>query len=137
MSGKRFVIKRGKEWSHGTVKVSADSLSNDLLSLRVNPKTGTIVSLRWKKSGPEFVDVSRGNGLNEYLYVGGTNPDSAQHLRNVHVRLKESGPLLGSYLVETDAPGCASYEAEIRLLSGDSRIPVTAHIPHLAAPAKH
>jgi hypothetical protein len=136
MSGKRFIVKRGRESGRGTVKISADSLSNELLSLRVNPKTGAIVSLRWKKSGPEFVDLSKGNGLNEYLYVAGTNPDSARRLSNVRVRVKESGPLLGSYLVEADAPGCASYEAEIRLVSGSSRIEIIDRIDKRAVREK-
>jgi alpha-mannosidase len=136
MSGKRFVIKRGKEWSRGTVRVSADSMSNDLLTLHLNPRTGTIESLRWKKSGPEFIDISRGSGLNDYLYVQGTNPDSALRVSNVRLKVKEAGPILGSLLVEADAPGCAGYEAEIRLVSGSSRIEIIDRICKLAVRGK-
>lgn len=128
MSASRFIVKRGKEWSRGTVKASGDSISNELVSLRVSRQTATIESLRWKKSGPEFVDISKGAGLNEYLYIRGANPDSARRLRNVRVRVKEAGPLLGSLLVEADAPGCTAYEAEIRLVSGSARIEIIDRI---------
>ena len=122
LSLKRYFIGKGKGLSRGNVEVSANSLSNGLLSLTVNPHTGSIENLRWTKK--QLVDSSKGLGLNEYLYVPGTNPDSARHVTKVSVKIKEHGPLFGSLLIEADAPGCDRYRAEMRLFSGISRIDI-------------
>ncbi len=120
MSFGRYFIGSGKAFARRGVEVSANSLSNGLLSLTVNRNTGSIDNLRWMKK--QFVDASK--GINEYLYVAGRNPDSARHLTNVSLRIKERGPLVGSLLIEADAPGCDWYRAEIRLFSGISRIDI-------------
>src|SRR2546426_11654591 len=92
MSFRRYFIGSGKAFARRGVEVSANSLSNGLLSLTVNRNTGSIDNLRSMKK--QLVDASK--GINEYLYVAGRNPDSARHLTNVSVRIKERGPLVGS-----------------------------------------
>jgi alpha-mannosidase len=97
-------------------------LENDFLIVSVNRQTGGIDSLKWKRNGLELVDGTRGGGLNQYLYVLGTDPAKAQPVSNVRVRVKEQGNLVVSLLVEADAPGAKRYSSEIRLVEGIDRV---------------
>ena len=120
LSFRRYFIGSGKAFAGAGVEVSANSLTNGLLSVTVNGHTGLIENLRWMKK--QLADSSK--GINEYLYVPGRNADSARHLANVSVNMKEHGALFGSLRIEADAPGCDRYAAEIRLFSSIPRVDI-------------
>ena len=124
LSAKRFFIKKGKAQQRGAAKAAATTLENELIFLSVDEHTGAINNLRWKKSGVEFVNGATGLGLNQYLYVAGKNPEHAQRLQNVTVKIKESGNLVAALLIEAQAPGCKRFASEIRLVAGWDRIDI-------------
>jgi len=134
-SSEELVVTPGNPDRRGSAKVTGNALDNDFLSLSINPQTGAIASLKWKKNGVELVDAARG-GLDEYLYVPGTGSRKAQGISNVHVRAKEQGDLVVSFLVEGDAPGAKHYSSEIRLVEGIDRVDVIANIDKLAVRQK-
>ena len=134
-SSEELVVTPGKAGSHGSAKITGNALENDFLSLSINPQTGAIASLKWKKNGMELVDAVRG-GLDEYVYVPGTDSRKAEKLSNVHVRAKEQGELLVSLLVEGDAPGAKHYSSEIRLVEGINRVDLITNIDKLAVRQK-
>jgi hypothetical protein len=136
LSAARFFVKKGRADNRGEARASANGLENNLISLSVNSQTGTIASLRWKTSGAQLVDESTGFGLNQYLYVPGKNPDGAQRVTNVKVRIKEQGNLVASLLVEAEAPGCKRYASEIRLIDGIGRVDIANEIDKLAVREK-
>lgn len=127
-SSKRFFVKRGPAFGHSFASVRGTTIESDSVVLTVDPQTGAIASLKSKQSGVEFVDRSHGLGLGQYLYVAGTDSSQAQSLSNVKVRVKEQGNLITSLLIEGDAPGAKHYSAEIRLISGLSRIDLVTNI---------
>ena len=57
-------------------------------------------------------------GLNDYLYVAGRKPDAPQRNGAPRISVKESGPLVASLLIESDAPGCNALTREVRLVAG-------------------
>jgi hypothetical protein len=122
---KDYQLRPGKPTNNGSARVSGDTVENDVLSVSVSPRTGAIDHLLWKKNGVEFVDTSKEAGLNSYIYVPGTNPDSALHLSNVKVHAGETGGLVASLIVEGDAPGCKRFSYEIRLIDGIERVDIT------------
>jgi alpha-mannosidase len=132
-SCEELVVTSGNAGRGDSAKVTGIALDNDFLSLSINPQTGAIASL--KKNGVELVDAARG-GLDEYLYVPGTDSRKAQGISNVHVRAKEQGDLVVSLLVEGDAPGAKHYSSEIRLVEGIDRVDVIANIDKLAVRQK-
>jgi len=134
-SSEELVVAAGKPDSRDSAKVTGNALENDFLSLSINPQTGTIASLKWKKNEVQLVDAARG-GLDEYLYVPGTDPRKARRISNVHVRTKEQGGLVVSFLVEGDAPGAKHYSSEIRLVEGIDRVDVITNIDKLAVREK-
>jgi len=122
LSAERLLIKKGEAYSEGTLRVQGTTLENEFIVLSVNPETGTIDNLKLKSKDIGLVESAQSGGLNEYLYVLGTDPKKAQRLSNVRVRVKEKGSLIGSLLIEADAPGAKRYSSEVRLAAGIDRV---------------
>ncbi len=123
-SARRFRVKKGSAPVKGSARVSGMTLGNDFLSVTLNEQSGAIQSLQLKKDGAQFVDTAQSLALNQYLYVRGKNPDSAQSLSNVKVKIGEQGGLLSSLIVDADAPGCKHYSSEIRIVDGIDRVDI-------------
>jgi len=131
-SAKGLMVEEGDAFSRSAAKVQQDALENDFISLSVNPQTGAVDTLKCKKNGMQFVDGTRGAGLNQYLYVLGRDPEKAQRVSNVRVKVKERGNLVVSLVVEADAPGARHYSSEIRVVEGIDRVDLITHIDKLA-----
>ncbi len=127
-SSKRLFVERGESHHRAGARIDRTELENEFITLTVNPQTGAIDSLKSKKNGSQLADVVRGVGLNQYLYVLGTDGEKAQRLSNVHVAIKERGDLVVSLLVQGDAPGARTYTSEIRLVEGINRVDLTTNI---------
>jgi alpha-mannosidase len=136
MTAKRLWIKKGRAYHRGAVKVMAYTVENDLLALAINPQTGAIEKFLWKPNRIQLADTSHGLGLNQYLYIPGKNPDDARSLKNIKIKIQESGPLVASLLIEAEAPGCKSYTSEVRVIDGISRVDIINTIDKLAVREK-
>ncbi len=111
-------------------------LENDDIALHVSGKSGAIDSLRWKNKNISLVDEHAAAGWGEYLYIPGTDPAKAQRLSDVHVRVKENGPLVVSLLIEGEAPGAKKYSSEVRLVAGLNRVDILTKFDKLAVREK-
>ena len=127
-SARRLIVQKGEAYSRGGAKAQENSLENEFLAVSVNPRTGAIDSMKWKKNGVQLVGGKLGAGLNQYLYVLGTDPEKAQPVSNVRVNVKEQGALVVSLLVEADAPGAKRYSSEIRLVAGINRLDLITNL---------
>lgn len=96
----------------------ADYIDNKIgfggMDLELDHNTGAIIRL--VANGRNYVDNSSLKGLNQYFYVKGRNPENLYGIENVKISLKENGPVIASFLVESDAPGCHSLSREIQLI---------------------
>ena len=135
-SAKRLFVEKGDAYGQPGTEVQGNTLENDFLTVSVNPQTGAVDTLRFKKNGLELVDGTQLAGLNEYLYVPGTDPGKAERIANVRVRVKEQGNLVVSLLVEGDAPGEKQYSAEIRLFAGIDRVDLITNLDKKAVREK-
>ncbi|MGA8865820.1 MAG: glycoside hydrolase family 38 C-terminal domain-containing protein [Candidatus Sulfotelmatobacter sp.] len=135
-SAQRLLVEKGTSYSRSKAKALGNALENDFIEASIDPQTGAIDNLKWKTNGVQLVDKTRGAGLNQYLYVLGTDPEKAQPLSNVRVRVKEPGPLVASLLVEADAPGAKRYSTEIRLIEGINRVDMITNIDKRAVREK-
>lgn len=130
-SAMRLFVEKGQAFSRNAAKIQPGAMENDFISVSVNSQTGAIDMLTWKERGVQLVDHSKRAGLNQYLYVLGTDPDKAQSLSNARVRVKEQGKLVVSMVVEADAPGAKHYSAEIRLIEGIDRLDLITNVDKL------
>ena len=130
-SAKRLFVEKGQAFSRNAARIGPNSLENEFISVSVNSQSGAIDTLNWKEKGIQLVDHERRTGLNQYLYVLGTDPDKAQSPSNVRVRVKEQGNLVVSLLVEAEAPGAKRYSTEIRLVEGVDRLDLITTIDKL------
>jgi hypothetical protein len=136
MSSLRITVKKGNATGEGSVRLSGNAVENDLLSVAINKTSGALDNFQWKRNGLRIVDLSRGAGLNEFLYVPGTDPSDAKRISNVRVSVKEKGKLVSSLLVEADAPGCKSYSYEVRVFDGIDRIDIINRVDKQAVRTK-
>lgn len=130
-SAKRLIVEKGQAFSRNTAKIEGNSLENDFLIVSVNAQSGVIESLTWKKKRIQLVDHAQRAGLNQYLYVLGTDAEKAQPVSNVRVRVKEQGSLVVSLIVEGQAPGAKKYSTEIRLVEGIDRLDLITNVDKL------
>jgi hypothetical protein len=132
----RLIIGQGTAFQRGGAIATEDSLENGDIALHVNGKSGAIDSLLWKGKNISLVDERAAAGLDEYLYIPGTDPARAQRLSGVRVRVKENGPLVVSLLIEGDAPGAKKYSSEVRLVAGLNRVDILTTFDKLAVREK-
>ena len=123
LAGRRYTIGTAHAHGGGHAQAEASALSTPAVTVKVDPVSGAIVSLR-RAGGPELCDMKAGVGLNRYYYVVGTKVKEAQPAGPAKVSVKESGPLVASLLVESEAPGCAKFSREIRVIDGLVRVDI-------------
>jgi hypothetical protein len=126
--GRRFTLAAGAANASGNAKAEGTTLAEAAITLRLDPQSGAIASLRANGANHEFVNASAKLGLNEYVYLPGGNVNDAQGNGPVKITVKESGGLVASLLVVSDAPGCNKLVREIRLVSGLDRVEIIDNI---------
>jgi hypothetical protein len=104
-SAVQFTVGKGEALAQGSAKVSGNALSNGIITLTIDEKTGAIASLRCKGIDGDLVGAE-GGGLNSYFYVEGRDPNEPKTNGTVKIRAVDKGPLVASLEVESDAPGC-------------------------------
>ncbi len=120
MGARRYTILPGKAHRAGAAKASGLRLSTGLLSLEVDERTGSIRSLRRSGIADDLVDLEKGAGLNDYLYIIGRDAgrNRASIEGPVEVTVEDEGPLVAALRVASKAPGCNRLIRTIRLVDG-------------------
>jgi len=125
ISAVRFNLKKQKAAKAIAASVQAKdfSLTNEYLTVTV-ASNGTIASIRHKDIPFELVDTADAYGFNEYWYTGkdAANPRSSS---NAVVNIKENGPLVASFVIESEAPGANRFSREIQVSAGVNRVDIT------------
>jgi alpha-mannosidase len=97
----------------GAMLTASNSALARWLTLRLDEQSGAIASLVY--GGHELVDTNSPTGLNDYFYLPGSDLQGLQRNGPVKISVKETGPLIASLVVESDAPGCRKLTREYRL----------------------
>ena len=122
-SVRQLFITSGKPSSEGSIKIQDDQIDNGLVSIIIDSKTGSIASLKSKENKEvNFVNGSSGYGLNDYLFLESDKINDIKKISQVKITVKENGPVVGSLLIESDAPGCNKLTREVRLLAGQEYV---------------
>lgn len=122
LGARRFRLEAGTPAYPVPFRITGHSISDESVTLQLNPITGSISRLSFSSPKVEFVDTTAFSGLNEYVYVEGLNPLEAVKSGKTVISLKENGPLVASFLVESEAPGCRSLKREVRIIHGLNQV---------------
>ena len=116
---RRYTFGEGEGLSAGEAWAKGNELGNGLLTVRINPDTGTIESAL-DKNGVEWVDTGPASGWNDYLYIIGrdASKNRSRPEGEVKITVEEPGPLVATLRVESSAPGCLSLTRRITLIDG-------------------
>ena len=99
------------------VTLSGTTLDNGRIRVEVDPLTGDIRSLTSAAlANREF--VREGAGLDAYLYVAGRDPSTAARAGTPAIRGIESGPLVATIEIVSDAPGASRLVRRVSLTAG-------------------
>lgn len=119
------------------VRSEPGKLAGGEISLGIDERTGAIRSMVWGEQRVELVDDTLWAGLNEYLYVPGTDPRTLIRDSAVIIRPGEHGPLVASVIVESKPAGSRTFRREIALTAGtDGRVAITDLIDKLPVRTK-
>ena len=131
----RFRISSGKshEPQH-PVSFKDGVLENGIIRARIDATTGNIVELTLNGSTHNLVDGSRGEAVNEYLFLEGKDLSKIATNGPVHIVVEEDGPLVASVRVESAAPGSMSLVRRIRLTAGADWIELANIVDKKQAP---
>jgi len=100
-------------------------LSNGIISLTVDPKTGSIQSL---SSNRDDYNYASGSGLNEYMYSG-TNLAGISRIESLDsLRIVHHGRVALILKAYSKAPGCNSLVQEYTLYSGLDRVDIKNYL---------
>jgi len=127
LSAERFTLKAStvlSKFSAASVEASSAMLTNDYLIVKIDQTTGAISSLKHKDVDEDLAAGKGHIGLNDYFYVAGRNPKEPQRNGPVTITVKETGPLVASLIIESDAPGCNKLTREVRLVGGLDRVDI-------------
>jgi len=131
----RFRLSSGKPYSPQThVSFKDGVLENGIVRARVDAASGNIVELALHGSHDNLVDGSRGEAVNEYLFLEGKDLSKIQRNGPVRIFVEEQGPLVASVRVESTAPGSTSLVRRIRLKAGADWIELTNTVDKERAP---
>ncbi len=106
------------------LRVTSTTLENDRIFIRLDEKSGGIVDLKVKGVERNFADTEDGYALNDYLYFNGADVSKVQRSGFATITIHETGPLVASLLVTSEAPGCHALTREIRLTHGSDCVEI-------------
>jgi hypothetical protein len=122
LAARRYGVTAGTGQSPLQAAAHDNYLDNGRLQIRVDKTTGGIVSLKLSDFPDNFADLSGGEELNDYLYLPGDDLKNLKHSGPVKIRVGESGPLVASLIIDSDAPGCRHLQREIRVVAGQDTL---------------
>ncbi|HTI10707.1 MAG TPA: polysaccharide lyase family protein [Puia sp.] len=126
-ASRRYFISGSTSGAGASDLVQADShsLDNGIVHVSIDAKTGAINSLRNSSIDNNFADSASGEGLNDYLFLNGSQLADLQRNGPITVTVKEKGPVLATLLIHSDAPGCTRLVRELRLVKGFDYVEVS------------
>ncbi len=123
LAAKRFYIVKSSNSLIQKKNIFVDNkFENGLLRFKINKQSGNITSLRFKNF--PFNSNTFAQGLNSFLYVEGRKIQTVYKQELPFINIKESGPLVYSFLIESGAEGCNSLTREVRVIDKLQRLDI-------------
>ncbi|MCD4730686.1 MAG: hypothetical protein K8R74_08810, partial [Bacteroidales bacterium] len=124
LGAKRFFFEKANKREPQTGETNDQLYIHNHIHIDFAEETGAIDKLEFRDYPFNFASSENFYGLNDYYYVEGRMPDNPQSNSKPDMRIKENGPIVKSYIIKSDAPGCESLTREIRTIKGINRIDI-------------
>jgi alpha-mannosidase len=116
------------------VSVLDGILDNGVVHAKVDSKNGNVVELTSNKSARNLVDTSRGEAINQYLFVEGKDTSKVSTSGPVRIAIEEAGPLVATIRIDSSAPGCVDLVRRVRLKASADWIEISNIVNKKRAP---
>ncbi len=121
-AAKRYKLSSGTPIQTKGLSIKPTKIDHPFFIIGIDENTGAIVSLINKANDEELVDATAKTAINDYFYLLGSDVKKAQKNGRTIFKVKESGPLLGSIVIESEALGCKKLTREISVVNGLNKI---------------
>ena len=120
LGARRYTIHAGQAHTAGSAQASGLQVSNGMLSLEIDPQSGSIRKFYRQGIADNLVRTDKAGGLNDYLYILGrdANKNRSKVQGPASVAVEDAGPLVATLRIESDAPGCARLIRRVRVADG-------------------
>lgn len=126
LGSKRYYISGRITGMHAS-PMMLNKISNNNVSVEVDPRTGNIISLKLAGLDHNFVDTGNIPGLTDYQYVKGRRPDKYETASNVKISRANIGGVQSLKIISS-APGCNSLEKEIIIYDKMNKVDINITI---------
>lgn len=121
LSSKAFKLVRSDEDKDTPFYTAVDSISNGLVSFKVNTATGIITNLNFNN---EPYNYASKKGLNGFVYAGKNLNKLSYETKNTKLSIVEQGPVVVTLQVESDAEGCNNLTRQMSLIRDLDRLDI-------------
>ena len=132
---RHYRVTAGKSSLTDGCTLNGTTLSNQKLSVTLDPATGNITKLVDSATGKNFVDVKLNGGLNAFRWMPGES-DNAQADSAINISTVESGPLVVELRVDSKATGCRAVSRSVRLVQDQPFVEISNRVDKLPLVAK-
>jgi hypothetical protein len=122
---KRYFINNSNENQSTYQKKQTEFIiHNDNVEVTIDPESGAISKLKITHLPYDLVNPEKYKGINDYYYIEGRLPDKPETNDLPSIVIKENGPLVVSFIIESAAPGCNHLQREVRIINGINRVDI-------------
>lgn len=114
--------------------VQGNVLDNGLVRVEIDPKTGSIKSIKAHGTEPYLADTQSDYQLNQYLFLEGADIQDLETNGPVELRITENGPVYGVLEARSEAPGCVSLVRRYQLTKGQDYLEIENRVDKTRAP---
>ena len=130
-SSRRYSILPGKAAPVGNASAKGNTISNSMLTAQVDATTGAITDLRMKGIAGNLVDAQAKTAVNDYFYLLGGDTKDAVRNATPKITIEDSGPLVATLRIDSQAPGLRSLTRHVRLVSDVAQIELSNTVDKL------
>jgi alpha-mannosidase len=116
------------------VTIEENTLDNGIIRVRVDPKAGGITELFHYASRRNLADDTSSEQINQYLFLPGNNLADLASNGPATLTLEESGPLMATLRIDSDAPGCNKLVRKVCLVAGSEFVALVNIVDKKRAP---
>ncbi len=132
----RFRVVTGPAYARQRASASGWQIESPEWRVTLDSRTGAVARLWNTRLGRDFVDHRSTHGLNEYLYLPGSDLRNLAAPTNPRVEVVEPGPLVARLRVTSSAAGTRGLVQEVQLVAGLDRVDFNDVIDKTAVRAK-